>query len=90
MLVVTTETIAHKEIVYSFEAIIAEVVMDVGFGFKIVEKLEASKKEALDQLVKKAESLNANAIVDLKYTISSLSQVSAIVIVASGTAVKTQ
>lgn len=54
------------------------------------EMVDESKKSATEKLKTEAENLGADAVINIRYTVSSLSQGSAVVIIASGTAVKTK
>lgn len=102
MIIVTTETIANKEIIETFGIARGSTVRarhigkDIFAGLKNIiggeiseytKLLADSREEALKRLEKDAELMGANAIVNVRFTTSAVSQ-GAAEILAFGTAVK--
>ncbi len=52
------------------------------------EMIEEAKQNALNKMTAKAQSMGADAVINIRYAVTNMSQGSAIVVVASGTAVK--
>ena len=52
------------------------------------DMLEDAKNSSLDKLKLTASNLNADAIINVKFSITSMAQGSALAVIASGTAVK--
>lgn len=52
------------------------------------EMLENAKSQAFDRLKSSAESLHADAVINITYSLTNMCQGSAIVVMATGTAVK--
>ena len=102
MLLVSTETIAGKEIVESLGVVKGEIVQskhigrDFMAGMKTIvggeikgytEMISEARQKATDRMVAEAEKLGADAIVGVKYGSSAVMQ-GAAEIIAYGTAVK--
>ena len=102
MLLVSTETIAGKEIVESLGVVKGEIVQskhigrDFMAGMKTIvggeikgytEMIRDARQIATDRMIAEAESLGADAIVGVKYGSSAVMQ-GAAEIIAYGTAVK--
>ena len=102
MKIFTTETIAGKEITESLGMVRGSTVRarnigrDIFAGLKNIvggeiseytKLLADSREEATARMIKDAESLGANAVVNVRYTTSAVSQ-GAAEILAFGTAVK--
>ena len=102
MLVVTTETIANKEITKTLGIARGSTVRarhigrDIFAGLKNIvggeiseytKLLADAREEAISRMIKDAESLGANGIVNVRFTTSAVSQ-GAAEILAFGTAVK--
>ena len=102
MLVITSETIAGKEIVESLgiargstvrarhigRDIFASLKNIVGGEISEYTKLLAdSREEAIQRMIKDAESMSADAVINVRFTTSAVSQ-GAAEILAFGTAVK--
>ncbi|WP_125153045.1 YbjQ family protein [Clostridium rectalis] len=52
------------------------------------EMVDDARTKALDKIKKKGESLGADAVLNIRYTMTSMTQGSAIAVIATGTAVK--
>ena len=102
MTIYTTETIAGKQITESLGMVRGSTVRarnigrDIFAGLKNIvggeiseytKLLADSREEAVARMIKDAESLNADAIVNVRFTTSAVSQ-GAAEILAFGTAVK--
>jgi len=102
MIIVTTETIAGREIKESIGIARGRTVRDRHIGKDIFAGLKNliggeiseytglladAREQALDRLIKDAERLGADAIVNIRFTTSAVSQ-GAAEILAFGTAVK--
>jgi uncharacterized protein YbjQ (UPF0145 family) len=103
MIVVTTETIHHKEITESLGIARGSTVRarhigrDIFAGLKnlvggeiseYTKLLADAREEAIQRLIKDAESMGADAVVNVRFTTSAVAQ-GAAEILAFGTAVKT-
>ncbi len=101
MLIVTTETVAGKDlemlgIVKGSTIQTVNAIRDIGAGLKTLvggelkkynEMMDKARKIATDRMVEEAQQLGADAIVAFRYSTSSIMQ-SAAEIMAYGTAVK--
>lgn len=52
------------------------------------EMVEEAKQNALNKMTAKAQTMGADAVMNIRYAVTNMSQGSAIVVVVSGTAVK--
>ena len=104
MILTNTETVPQKTIVEFYGVVSGSTVRakhigrDIAAGFKnlvggelkgYTELLQESRKEATARMVEQAESLGANAIVNIRFATSSVAQ-GASELFAYGTAVKVQ
>lgn len=104
MILSNTETIMGKEIVEFYGIVTGSTVRakhigrDLMAGFKnliggelkgYTELLEDSRQEALDRMVAQATSVGANAVVNVRFSTSSIAQ-GAAELFAYGTAVKVE
>ncbi|MCD4791730.1 MAG: YbjQ family protein [Bacteroidales bacterium] len=102
MIVITSETIAGKEIIESLGIARGSTVRarhigrDIFAGLKNIvggeiseytKLLADSREEAIQRLIKDAESMGADAVINVRFTTSAVSQ-GAAEILAFGTAVK--
>lgn len=102
MLVITSETIAGKEILESLGIARGSTVRarhigrDIFAGLKNIvggeiseytKLLADSREEAIQRMIKDAESIGADAVINVRFTTSAVSQ-GAAEILAFGTAVK--
>ena len=102
MIIVTTETIANREIIETFGIARGSTVRarnigrDIFAGLKNIvggeiseytKLLADSREEAIRRMIMDAESMNADAVVNVRFTTSAVSQ-GAAEILAFGTAVK--
>ena len=102
MIISTTENIPNKEVIEIIGLVKGNSVRAKNIGrdvFALVknviggeikaytELLEESRQEAIDRLIKEAISLNANAVVNIRFTTSMVVE-GASEILAYGTAVK--
>ena len=85
--VVTGNTVRAKHV---GRDIMAEIKNIVGGELKgYTELLQDSRKEATDRMIEQAESMGANAVVNIRFATSSISQ-GAAELFAYGTAVKVE
>ena len=104
MIVSTTETVPGRRIVESYGVVSGSTVRakhigrDIMAGLKNVvggelkgytELLQDSRKEATDRMIAQARSMGANAVVNVRFATSSISQ-GAAELFAYGTAVKVE
>lgn len=104
MILTNVETVPGKNIVEHFGLVAGSTIRakhigrDFAAGIKNIfggelkgytELLNESRKEAVDRMVKQAESLGANAIVNVRFSTSAVAQ-GAAELYAYGTAVKVQ
>lgn len=101
MLIVTTETVAGKElemlgVVKGSTIQTVNAIRDIGAGLKTLvggelkkynEMMDKAREIATDRMVEEAQRMGADAIVAFRYSTSSIMQ-SAAEIMAYGTAVK--
>ena len=104
MILTNTETVPQKTIVEFYGVVSGSTVRakhigrDIAAGFKnlvggelkgYTELLQESRKEATARMVEQAESLGANAVVNIRFATSSVAQ-GASELFAYGTAVRVQ
>ena len=104
MIISNTETIPGRQIVEFYGIVTGNTVRakhvgrDIMAGLKNIvggelkgytELLQDSRKEATDRMIEQAESMGANAVVNVRFATSSISQ-GAAELFAYGTAVKVQ
>lgn len=104
MIITNIETVPGKEIVEHYGMVQGSTVRakhagkDIMAGFKnlvggelknYTELLQESRKEATERMIKQAQSLGANAVVNVRYGTSAITQ-GASEILVYGTAVKIQ
>ena len=104
MILVNTETVYGKKLTEHFGVVSGSTVRakhmgrDIMAGFKNIvggelkgytELLQEARIEATDRMIKQAESMGANAIVNIRYATSSVTQ-GASEIYVYGTAVKVE
>ena len=104
MIITNIETIPGKKIVEHFGLVCGSTVRaknvfkDIGAGFKNIvggelksytALLEESRKQAIERMIKQAESLGANAIVNVRFSTSAVAQLAAEIYVY-GTAVRVE
>lgn len=102
MIIVNTETIPNKEIIEVYGVVRGNVIhsknigKDIVAGFRNIvggeikeytEMMSEARDIALSRMIKEAESLGANAIVNIRFMTASVMQ-SAAELMAYGTAVK--
>ena len=102
MIIVTTETIANQDIIETLGIARGSTVRarnigrDIFAGLKNIvggeiseytKLLADSREEAINRMIKDAESMHADAVVNVRFTTSAVSQ-GAAEILAFGTAVK--
>ena len=104
MILTNTETVPHKTIVEFYGVVSGSTVRAKHFGRDIAaglknlvggelkgytELLSESRQEALARMIQQAESMGANAIVNVRFATSSVAQ-GAAELFAYGTAVKVE
>ncbi len=102
MIVVNTETIAHEEITETLGTVRGSTVQtkhigrDIMAGLKTIvggelrgytELLEDAREQALQRMIRNAETMQADAIVNIRFTTSTIAA-NASEILVYGTAVK--
>lgn len=103
MIITTTPTIENRQITEYKGIIFSEVIAgvnaikDLAAGFRDIfggrsqsyeDELLKARQEALFELEKRAEKLNANAIVGVKIDVETVGTGSMLMVVATGTAVR--